>query len=255
MAGPGDVHVGSSSGARGPRRPRRRRGSGPHRRRRTVCPGSTHELVRARARPARPLASVKTSPRLASMTGTAPGAPAASASSVETPATRRPRARRRASSRSRGPCAGRCSSRARFRRRCRPMLARRDARVGEEPRRCPARIRTARERRSPRTSPSRTSAIVATSVAVSKARINMAESAISRDFSVLLTSMSLRVGSPRAATGRAAAARGRRSSARLGPLDEDDRVRRSSGSRSPQSASARLLEAVQVEVRDGHAAR
>ena len=116
----------------------------------------------------------KTSPRRASITGSAPSAPAASASRVETPAPSTPSA----SARPRGtesptrvpvklpgpvPTTSASSSRG-LADACRNSAS------------TSSRSVAASDERSPSTSPSETSALVATSVAVSKARISTGES-------------------------------------------------------------------------------
>src|SRR5438093_879613 len=115
---------------------------------------------------------MKTSPRLASTTGTAPGAPAARASSVETPATGTPRASaspRAVASPIRTPVKLPGPT---------PTASPSSSRVCEPAWRSKASTSsstvTARDMRSPSTSPSETRALVATSVAVSKAWISIA---------------------------------------------------------------------------------
>src|SRR5919206_1256685 len=184
----------------------------------------------------------------ASITGTAPGAPAASASRVETPATGIPSesaSPRTVASPIRmpvklpGPVPTTRASRS-------PGSAPAAARSS-----CAsARTLTARDRRSPSSSPSRTRAVEATSVAVSKARINTAEDAFEQG---LLGSLEvdhptrLSVGEPCPHPHRRKAVAGR-----LGPLDEDDgavEVRLEGAPLRRRDA----LEAEEVEVRDGDA--
>src|SRR2546429_2917637 len=154
------------------------------------------------------------------MTGTAPGAPAASASSVETPATgsasesARPRAVAspiRIPVKLPGPVPTTSASRL-------PGSAPAAARSS-----CAsASTLTARERRSPRSSPSRTSAVEATSVAVSNARSNTAEDAFEQVFLGGLEGdqpTRVSVGQPRPKPHR-----GQVVSRRFRPFDEDDGV-------------------------------
>src|SRR2546422_11141827 len=154
---------------------------------------------------------MKTSPRLASTTGTAPGAPAARASSVETPATGTPRASaspRAVASPMRTPVklpgptptASPSSSRV-----CAPAWRSKASTSSSTV--------TARDVRSPSTSPSGTRASVATSVAVSKARISLAANrAKPLPFFVAVLEAHL---DPRSR---------KNSCSCLRPLDEDDRV-------------------------------
>src|SRR4051794_24404783 len=169
------------------------------------------------------------------MTGSAPGAPAASAASVETPATGTPSpsARPRAVDRPMrtpvklpGPI---------------PTASASSSRVWAPAWRSSASTSsssvTARDVRSPSTSPSATSALVATSVAVSNARISIA---VNRD-------------KPRPAVAVLepdADARLRQDAgARLGPFDEDDRIVEVR-LEVPPLRGRHVAKAEQVEMRD-----
>ena len=134
------------------------------------APSPTHSLPAAATSSGEtaPAPGTKTSPRRASITGNPPSEPSASASSVETPAPSMPSASARPRAVARpilvlvklpGPVPTTSASRSRGRAEAR----RRSASTSS------SRV-FATEARSPRTSPSSRSALVATSVAVSKAR-------------------------------------------------------------------------------------
>ena len=245
----GDATALSSGGTSAPERLERGAIAHARRRRRRPCP------ARARARPrgaprGSPSTSVKTSRRPASITGTAPGRPAASASSVETPATGRSSASaspRAAASRSAAPVKLPGPV---------PTTSGRDREVD-----APASASNSRasrstaargERRSPRTPPSRTSATVATCVAVSKARIEP----MSRGQSSPASSSGLvaleRDWRPRRRHARASRAH---EAAAAGPRPRSGHSTKTIasskyGSRAAQSASDTAVEPVEVEVRD-----
>src|SRR5947208_3744440 len=136
-----------------------------------VVPGSSTNSAGA-ATAGAPSTSANTSRRPASTTGSAPGAPAASASSVEIPASRRSSANaspRAAASPIRTPVKlpGPVPTTSR-------LSSRGWAPASSSNSSASARTRTAREERSPSTSPFRTSALVATPVAVSNASVSIA---------------------------------------------------------------------------------
>src|SRR5438128_4903025 len=149
----------------------------------------------------------KTSRRRASITGVAPGAPAASAARVDTPATGSSSASaspRAVASPTRtpvklpGPIPTASASRSPW---CAPPWRSRASTSSSSV--------TARDTRSPRTSPSATSALVATSVAVSNARISIRDRHDSRIAPAVLDAD----GEPR---------RRERALPRLRPFDEHD---------------------------------
>src|SRR4051794_1808938 len=173
------------------------------------------------------------------MTGSAPGAPAASASRVDTPATGTPSASARPRAVDRpirtpvklpGPIPTASASISRV---CVPAW-RSSASTS-------SRSVTAREVRSPSTSPSATSALVATSVAVSNARISIA---LNRD----KPCAAVAVREP-----DAHAWRRQNAGAGFGPLDEHDRVVEVRFE-VPPLRRGDVAKAEEVEVRDVDAA-
>src|SRR5947209_7810326 len=173
------------------------------------------------------------------MTGTAPGAPAASASSVDTPATRRSSASaspRAVASPMRTPVklpgptptASASTSLVRF------PAWRNSASTSS------SRV-TARDVRSPSTSPSSTSALVATSVAVSNARIS---TVLNRD----KPDVSAAVLQPDGGT-----CRWQRPRAGLRPFDEHDRILEVGLEVAPLRRRD-VAEAEEIEMRDVHTA-
>src|SRR5215218_3268083 len=183
------------------------------------------------------------------MTGSAPGAPAARAASVDTPAT------------------GTSSASASTRVAARPIrtpvklpgpvpTASASTWVSRIP---PwrssasrsARTVVAREERSPSTSPSQTSALAATSVAVSSASISTAEGVFERRVVRLQADQPTCARSVPKMHGRTR--RWERARARLRPFDEDDRVLEVRLEIAPLLRRERV-KPVQVEVRDVQAA-
>src|SRR5581483_8986618 len=207
-----------------------------------TVPGSSSSSS-GRTAAGRPPRRTNTCRRWASITGNAPGSPAARASSVETPATGSSHASaspRAAASPIRkpvklpGPVPTASASRS----------------AGPSP--CPRRIRsaaartsTARHVASPSGSPSRTSAVVATEVAVSSARISTEDAFEQAWFRALQHDKS--TGGVEVPEARRHPCRREPARARLGPLDEADRVLEVRLQRAP-FRRVDPLEAVEVEV-------
>src|SRR5438874_1547493 len=209
-----------------------------------VVPGSRRSSSGATAAGA-PSTTANTSRRPASTTGRAPGEPAASASSVETPASRSSSAN--------------ASARAAARPIRTPVklpgpvpTTRRLSSLGSAPASsrsssASASTRTAREARSASTSPSRTSALVAALVAVSKASVSIAGD-IRQQLPVVALELDRPVFSVHVRQTYSDADGGECVGGGLGPFDEADRILEVR-LQIPPLGRRKALETKEIEVR------